>query len=76
MFPNNKRVGESRGYSDFSENTYQINEEEDINGISSDVKAIPREKRVKERKIGYVYDRVQEWRKYYESGVPNENGKI
>ena len=39
-------------------------------------KAIPREKRVKERKIGYVYDRVLEWRRYYEMGVPNENGRL
>lgn len=37
------------------------NDEEEIN-----LRAIPREKRVKERKIGYVYDRVMEWRRYYE----------
>lgn len=40
------------------------------------MKAIPREKRVKERKIGYVYDRVMEWRKFYEVGVLGENGRI
>lgn len=40
------------------------------------LKAIPREKRVKERRIGYVYDRVMEWRRYYEIGFVNEQGRL
>ena len=49
-------------------------DEEDL--VNSEVKAVPREKRVKERKIGYVYDRVLEWRRFYETGVPSESGKL
>lgn len=33
-----------------------------------------REKRVKERMIGYCFDKVQQWRKYYKEGIPNERG--
>lgn len=44
-----------------------IDEEEEIN-LDVTSKSIPREKRVKERKIGHVYERVMEWRKYYETG--------
>ena len=44
--------------------------------MNAEIKAVPREKRVKERKIGYVYDRVQEWRRFYETGVPSESGKL
>lgn len=43
--------------------------EEEDNNFDVSTKAIPREKRVKERKIGYVYERVMEWRKYYETGI-------
>jgi len=32
----------------------------------------PREKRVKERKISYVTDKVNQWRKLYEEGYLNE----
>ncbi|KAL4453177.1 hypothetical protein ABPG74_015408 [Tetrahymena malaccensis] len=56
-------------------NTMMGGEEED-NNFDISTKAIPREKRVKERKIGYVYDRVMEWRKYYETGFQNEQGRL
>lgn len=50
-------------------------DEEEMN-LETNSRVIPREKRVKERKIGYVRERVMEWRRYYEVGVPCEQGKV
>ena len=36
----------------------------------------PREKRVKERTIGYVREKVVEWRKYYKQGYTDLNGEF
>lgn len=36
----------------------------------------PREKRVKERTIEYVIDKVKKWRDIYENGVKNEMGEL
>lgn len=41
-----------------------------------DNKQVGREKRVKERQIQYVKEKVDEWRFLYENGRVNERGEL
>lgn len=56
-----RSVEEEKNVSEVCEGS-QIEEEES----NVEIKILPREKRVKERDIAYVQEKVQEWRRYYE----------
>lgn len=36
----------------------------------------PREKRVKERAIGYVLEKVKEWRNLFKNGIADQRGNV